>query len=214
MRLILVRHGQTESNVVHALDTGEPGANLTELGRNQAERLVDAVAHEEISAIFTSHLARTRQTAAPLVAARGMQSRQDPRIREIRAGDLEMRNDYAAMLIYLSTVARWGEGDLDLRIPGGESGHEVLERYDAAIEAARVTVGDGTALFVSHGAIIRTWAAVRGIHVDEPWGEGHVLGNTGRIVLNDESGVWEIEQWHGFHAVHPPVRADAGISGR
>ncbi len=214
MRLILVRHGQTESNVAHALDTDEPGASLTELGRSQAEQLVEAVAEEEISAIFTSNLARTHQTAAPLLASRGLRPSQDHRIREIRAGDLEMRNDDAAMLIYLSTVARWGKGDLDLRMPGGESGHEVLERYDAAIEAARATVGDATALFVSHGAIIRTWAAVRGIHVDEPWGEGHVLRNTGRIVLDDASGEWQIEQWHGFHAVHPPVRADAGIGAR
>ena len=38
MRLILIRHGQTHSNVAHALDTTVPGADLTDLGREQADR--------------------------------------------------------------------------------------------------------------------------------------------------------------------------------
>ena len=32
MRLILVRHGQTPSNIERLLDTGAPGPGLTELG--------------------------------------------------------------------------------------------------------------------------------------------------------------------------------------
>lgn len=34
--LILLRHGQTTSNVDHKLDTLLPGAELTELGQEQA----------------------------------------------------------------------------------------------------------------------------------------------------------------------------------
>ena len=36
MRLLLVRHGQTMSNVDRVLDTKVPGAPLTEEGRAQA----------------------------------------------------------------------------------------------------------------------------------------------------------------------------------
>src|SRR5665647_3502119 len=39
MRLILVRHGQTSSNISRALDTAEPGPDLTDLGRAQAAAL-------------------------------------------------------------------------------------------------------------------------------------------------------------------------------
>lgn len=35
MRLILIRHGQTPSNVEHFLDTAVPGPGLTELGSQQ-----------------------------------------------------------------------------------------------------------------------------------------------------------------------------------
>jgi len=40
MRLILIRHGQTVSNVGGLLDTAHPGADLTPLGRQQAGSLV------------------------------------------------------------------------------------------------------------------------------------------------------------------------------
>ncbi|POC80683.1 histidine phosphatase family protein, partial [Vibrio vulnificus] len=43
MRLILIRHGQTESNVHRLLDTAMPGPGLTELGQQQAAGLVSAL---------------------------------------------------------------------------------------------------------------------------------------------------------------------------
>ena len=47
MRLLLLRHGQTHSNVSGALDTGAPGADLTELGRRTTPednlRRIDAI---------------------------------------------------------------------------------------------------------------------------------------------------------------------------
>ncbi|PRC42995.1 histidine phosphatase family protein, partial [Mycobacterium sp. ITM-2017-0098] len=36
-RLVLVRHGQTHGNVERRLDTRPPGAELTDLGRDQAK---------------------------------------------------------------------------------------------------------------------------------------------------------------------------------
>jgi broad specificity phosphatase PhoE len=37
MRLLLIRHAQTTSNVLHLLDTAEPGAALTEVGRHKLQ---------------------------------------------------------------------------------------------------------------------------------------------------------------------------------
>ena len=36
-RLVLLRHGQTQGNVERRLDTRPPGAELTDLGRDQAQ---------------------------------------------------------------------------------------------------------------------------------------------------------------------------------
>lgn len=44
MRLLLVRHGETPSNVDRLLDTAVPGPGLTRLGERQAAALPEALA--------------------------------------------------------------------------------------------------------------------------------------------------------------------------
>lgn len=65
MRLLLVRHGQTPSNVEFLLDTAVPGPGLTALGERQAAALPEALADEDIEALYVSTLVRTQLTAAP-----------------------------------------------------------------------------------------------------------------------------------------------------
>lgn len=48
----------------------DPG--LTELGHRQAARVVDALAGEPVTAIYSSPMRRARETADPLVTARGL----------------------------------------------------------------------------------------------------------------------------------------------
>ena len=69
MRVMLVRHGQTSSNARGLLDTAAPGADLTDLGREQAAALVDLLDGQRVDAIFASTLVRSQQTAA--AAGRG-----------------------------------------------------------------------------------------------------------------------------------------------
>jgi broad specificity phosphatase PhoE len=196
-RLILVRHGQTRSNVQGLLDTASPGPGLTDLGREQAAALVEALAGERVDRIVASPLARTVETAAPLVAARGLPLTTDIRLREILAGDIETRSDRDAHLVYLDTVFAWAGGDLDARMPGEpESGADFLARYDAAVDAA--TEGAGTVVCVSHGAAIRTWACSRAVDVDAAFGREHGLQNTGVVVLErGEDRAWHVRSWLG-----------------
>lgn len=64
-RLFLVRHGQTTSNEIHALDTALPGANLTELGKQQAQMAGEALAGQSQQLfVISSYAARAQQTAA------------------------------------------------------------------------------------------------------------------------------------------------------
>ncbi|MFT4229800.1 MAG: histidine phosphatase family protein [Microbacterium sp.] len=93
MRLLLLRHGQTPSNVAGVLDTGYPGAGLTELGVRQAEAVPGALAGEAIAAIAVSPLVRTGLTAAPLARERGITVRVQPGLEEISAGDWELSGE-------------------------------------------------------------------------------------------------------------------------
>ncbi len=62
-RFALVRHGETPSNIDHLLDTAHPGADLTELGRTQAQEAGRNLSERGYTRIYSSHIARAIQTA-------------------------------------------------------------------------------------------------------------------------------------------------------
>jgi len=204
MRLILVRHGQTSSNVGGLLDTAEPGADLTDLGREQAAALPEALGGEPIDLIVASTLVRTQQTAHPLATAVKLDTVVRPGVREVRAGDLEMRGDMASVRTYLETIFEWSAGNLDVRVPGSENGHEFFARYDEVITEVAAT-GAGTAVVVSHGAAIRSWVAARTDNVSIEHAATHPVTNTGAIVLEGSpSDGWTTLTWEG-HALGGPA---------
>jgi broad specificity phosphatase PhoE len=204
-RLILIRHGQTFSNVSGSLDTAIPGADLTPLGVRQAEALPEALADARIDRLHVSRLVRTQQTAAPLAAARGLEAVVTPDLEEISAGDFEMRSDEEAVTEWHHTLVAWFKGDLDAKVTGSETGHEFLARYDAAI--ASVMDGapdDAHVAVVSHGAAIRLWTHLRVDEADDavmpPLEER--IENTGRFVLDLPAGAtagerrWRLVEHH------------------
>lgn len=211
MRLVLVRHGQTTSNVDDLLDTAEPGADLTDLGREQAAALVEALADQPVESVWVSTLVRTQQTAAPFAAARGLVPTVRTGLREVQAGDLEMRGDLPAIQEFMGVVAAWFRGDLDARVPGAESGSEVLARFDAVVDEI-VATGEGCAMVVAHGAVLRVWAALRCGNVDGPVQARAPLSNTGVIVVEGEPGAWEARVWDG-DAVGGPAVSDTVHDG-
>ncbi|MEV5169858.1 histidine phosphatase family protein [Streptomyces flaveolus] len=198
MRLLLVRHGQTPSNLNHLLDTAVPGPGLTPLGEAQAAALPEALAGEDIEALYASTLVRTQLTAAPLAAARGLEVIVRDGIRELSAGDLEMLPGHTPEgERYLRTVFAWAAGDTALRMPGGESGEEALARYDAVVAEAAAS-GARSVAMVSHGAAIRVWTAARADNVDVTFAATHPLENTGVIILEGSpTDGWKALSWEG-----------------
>jgi probable phosphoglycerate mutase len=196
MRLLLLRHGQTYGNVDGALDTAAPGLLLTGLGHRQADAAAEVLHREPIEGVYVSSLTRTHQTAAPLARRLGLAPVELAGLREISAGDFEMKADEESVRGYLTTIASWIHGDPSVRMPGGESGEEFLGRYDAAV-AHVVHARHDCAVIVSHGAAIRTWSAIRSDDADPHHATSHPLRNTGLIVLDgDPDGGWKITEWH------------------
>ena len=197
MRLLLIRHGQTPSNVLGALDTAHPGAPLTELGLAQAAAVPRALRDEQIDAVFASTLIRTQLTAEPLARSLGVETQVRQGIHEIEAGSLEMRSDRQSQRTYMGTVLSWGAGELDARYPGGPSGHEFFDRYDQAIERI-AEEHDGTVAVFSHGAAIRVWCAGRARNISPRFAAENHLENTGVVVLDgDPDAGWVAESWTG-----------------
>ncbi len=193
MRLLLLRHAQTPSNVSGQLDARTPGPGLTDLGERQAEAVPDALAGVPIDRIAVSTLLRTQLTAAPLAGRRGLDPVITEGVEEIGAGDLSMRSDAEAWQGYRETVTAWALGDLDRRMPGGQDGWEFMERFDAAIAGIAAT-GSENPVVVSHGGAIRAWAWHR-------TGGGALTGttplsNTGLVELDGDPGSgWRLVSW-------------------
>lgn len=193
MLLYLIRHGQTDSNVTHYLDTVHPGAPLDATGRAQAEALADRLGSEPIEAVYASDLTRAVQTATPLARRLGVGVVELPGLREIPAGVEEGNTDWAS---YLAALVQWGR-DPDSRLEGGESAVEFLTRFDGAI-AEIAGAGHAVAALVSHGAALRVWTPLRASNLITGSGSDKHLGNTEVIVLKgDPEAGWTALSWAG-----------------
>jgi probable phosphoglycerate mutase len=198
VRLLLIRHGQTPSNVHGALDTLVPGPGLTPLGHEQAAAIPEALAGERIEALYASVQTRAQLTIAPLAEALALPVTVREGLREVGAGSLEMNNDRASVETYHDVAFGWAQGRLDERMPGGESGHEVFGRFDAVIEEIAAS-GAATVACVSHGQIIRAWTAARADNISVEFAARHELHNTGIVALDGspEAG-WTVLSWMGL----------------
>lgn len=204
VKLILVRHGQTSSNVGGLLDTELPGAPLTELGHRQARALVDLLGSDTIASVSASQARRAQQTAAPLAAARGLAVQVREGLKEIAAGDWEMSGEPDDVRGWLTVIGAWMDGDLDAATPGprGENGHQCLDRFDRAVaevweERPAGSDDSGEAqVVVAHGAVIRTWASLRSANLDADYGAAHPLTNTAVVRLEgDPAAGWICTAW-------------------
>lgn len=218
-RLILIRHGQTHANVAKQLDTALPGSPLTDEGIAQARRLgrVLLPSIDSLNDVVTSHALRARQTGVGAVAGLhhlvgpGVRIRHEDGLHEIAAGDLEGRNDMDAHRIYSETFYNWAKGGLDARIPGGETGEEILDRYLGRLRHLMAETPAGsektTLAVVSHGAVIRLIAGYLSGN-DAEYVLTNRLANTARIVLEkagptgaepfgDFTGAasWDVREW-------------------
>ena len=165
----LVRHGQSEWNVLELTQGQTKSPRLTALGRAQA-RAAAALIRADLppgtflSTIRTSDLVRARETAEEIQAHLGGTLVLDVRLREQHLGRLEGRS-------YAETWAEAGRHDWSdphLPVAGGESPHQVRARMSAAISEIGLP---GPLALVSHGDAIRAAIAhLAGVSPqDAPW---------------------------------------------
>lgn len=205
LRLVLARHGQTDSNVAHVLDSRPPGAPLNALGRAQAAALGERLASAPVTVVYASRATRAQQTAAPVAAAHALPVTVVDGVHEVFVGDLEGRSDEAALKEFDTVYRAWHDGDLAAHMPGGESALDLRARFLPVVE--RITSGaSGMVVLVSHGAAIRLAAgALLGDTAETMY-----VPNTGLVILGAHpDGGWELEHWDPA----PPVQGDVSAGG-
>ncbi|EHB54891.1 Phosphoglycerate mutase [Mycolicibacterium rhodesiae JS60] len=211
-RLILLRHGQSHGNVERRIDTRPPGADLTDLGREQARDF--ALARSRPPGLLVHSIARrAAQTAAEIATQLRLSAEEFEGIHEVQAGELENRNDDDAIAEFNAIYQRWHEGELTVPMPGGESASDVLGRYLPVITDLRLRYLDDHAwaediVVVSHGAAIRLIAATLA-GVESSFVLDHHLANTESVVLSPiTDGRWSCVQWG---ALSPPFYPEPDV---
>ena len=198
LRLMLVRHGQTASNLVGALDSALPGPPLTEEGMAQAAALAERLASEPVTGVYASAAVRARQTAQPVADVHRTEVLVLDGVHEVQAGDLEGRTDSAAIGEFAQVFHRWTTGEVDVRMPGAQSGAEVRERFLGGVERIQRTHEDGLVVLVSHGGIIRLGAQWLVPDIAGRLADQGLLHNTGHVLLEIDGADWRCLEWSGL----------------
>ncbi|HEY4455932.1 MAG TPA: histidine phosphatase family protein [Pseudonocardiaceae bacterium] len=197
LRLMLVRHGQTESNVRKALDSKPPGPPLNLVGQQQAAELAADLANEPIVAVYASVAVRAQQTAEPVAAKHGLDVQVVAGAQEVFVGDLECNTDDTSVQEFFRVFSAWAEGDLSVPMPGGETGQQARDRFERVVADIRAEYREGVVVLVSHGGILRLVAPMLAENVTPDTTKFALLPNTGRIVL-DDGPAWRCVEWTGL----------------
>jgi probable phosphoglycerate mutase len=149
MRLLLVRHGQSEWNAGRVLQ-GQADVPLSALGREQAAALAVTVAALAPDRAVTSDLVRASATAAILGHP---DARPEPALREIDVGVWQGRAIPDLVAENPIDYAGWRAGTH--RPEGGEDWATFAARVQRAIRSEAASGGARTLLAVCHGGVIR-----------------------------------------------------------
>jgi broad specificity phosphatase PhoE len=149
--LLLVRHGETEWNRVGRWQ-GHSDTPLNDAGRRQARALAAELG--DIDVVYSSDLARARETAEILAQRLGLEVRVDPRLRERGFGAWEGKTTAEIEAEFGDEHARW--------LAGAAAGAEDAEpfagfasRIHAFLDEILARHPDETVLIVAHGGSMR-----------------------------------------------------------
>ena len=152
--ITLARHGETTWNLERRFQGSRMDVELNDLGREQARALAKLAAAESFASLWSSPLARARETAEIIAAEIGLPIRFDDRLVEGDVGDWSGRLKEEIARDEPDAWAAFMAAGEDFRFPGGESLGEQQERVIAALVDITQR-GELPALVVCHRGVIR-----------------------------------------------------------
>jgi broad specificity phosphatase PhoE len=158
MTIYLLRHGESEGNRAQVF-SGVSDHPLTALGRQQAQAAGEGFRGWHFSALFTSRLSRTIETADIFLAASGAQlDRREAReeLNERDFGRFEAQSQPPIESLTPDDI-RWRICcDVDFAPPGGESMRQTHERAISFLEQSRGDASLEDIMIVGHGNVLRS----------------------------------------------------------
>lgn len=197
--LLISRHGDADYEHPHVLS--DSGGWLTGKGKAQTRELAEGLRSRRVAVVYASTMDRAAESAAIAGDVLGVPVRTVEGLQEFSVGllagrendDQELRGVYAA----------WLAGHLDRRVPGAESGTEVVERYGEALEGIADLHRGETVLVFSHGGVMSFCIPRLASNVPDDLAAQRYLPNcaTAEVAIGDD----------GFHVVSWPGTDDRAV---
>lgn len=150
MKIILVRHGQTQANISWKYSTDD--TILAESGLYILDKTKKLLDYYKIDKVYTSDLIRSQQTAKRL----GFDDFTiDKRLNEMNFGDFRGRGIDEVRESEKDFFLKEEKDYFNIKYPSGESRNDVIKRTSDFLEE-KSREEDGTILCISHGIAIRS----------------------------------------------------------
>ena len=191
-RLFVARHGEAayESELL-----SDAGGWLTPLGREQARGLAESMTGERISRVWTSDMARAVQTGEIVAARLGVDVMVRTGLREFGVGDAA--GTTGAPDPFAETFAMWLDGNLRARIPGAESGADVVARYGAVLDEIADSHRGESVLVISHGGVMCMALSALALNLALSDSRDLPLGNCDVVAIDADADGWVARSWAG-----------------
>ena len=158
MKIILMRHGQTDYNLSGINMGRRLDASVNDTGKTQIEQTIPEIKSLNPEVIISSPMRRTRESAEIIQKALGTPMEFDDRIMEIDTGSMSGKNKAeVARLMELSlegAIHQYRMGQYDYTPFGGESAQDILVRAEAFLKDL-VKRKEKCVIVMCHGGIVR-----------------------------------------------------------
>jgi broad specificity phosphatase PhoE len=200
-RVYIVRHGETDYNATGRWQ-GFLDIPLNEVGRQQAAHLATYLQAqgETVDRVYTSDLARARETAEIIARAYGLEAQPELRLRETNVGVFQGLTNVEIDARYADVRHRWNHDDHYV-VPNGESRIQVQSRMMEVWHEWTGHLALRHLMIVSHGGSIR-WL-LKGLFPDHDH-FSYDLPNTSLTIVQRNDRGWHLER--AGTIVHLPGR--------
>jgi probable phosphoglycerate mutase len=207
-RIIAIRHGETAWNADSRIQ-GQLDVGLNDTGRWQARRVGEALAGEEIAAVYSSDLGRAHETAEHISTATGIPVVRDEGLRERSFGIFEGCTFDEIHQTWPDHAQNWRRRVPDWQPPeGGESLIELRERvHRTMVELAARHPGE-LIVVVAHGGVLDTlYRIATGQEVNSPRTWELPNGAINRLLWTPEG--FTLVGWSDTQHLDVPAEDDA-----
>ncbi|PIR02495.1 MAG: hypothetical protein COY73_00145 [Candidatus Nealsonbacteria bacterium CG_4_10_14_0_8_um_filter_37_14] len=158
MKIYLIRHAQTTTNLKGINFDDKKNVLLTKRGQKQARELAQKLIKIKIDKIFISEAKRSYQTILPLIKLKSIPFKIDTRLNEANFGIFSGLTFKAAEKKYPEIYNARLKDKWNYRIPKGESFKDVSERLESFLKNLKKESNKvGSVLTITHATVLKVF---------------------------------------------------------